>query len=115
MKAAKLRTPREAAVALGISYATLKRWVRDGKIRTIKTAGGHHRLPESEVDRYLYRAVEEGSHGGNTSVCLTPGIVLGRFKIHNRFAFAIGGGYEIAVTSFHPTNHIAIASVRLPF
>ena len=68
--------------------------------------------PELETN---YARYYEGSHGGNTSVYLTPGIVLGRFKIHNRFAFAIGGGYEIAVTSFHPANHIAIASVRFPF
>lgn len=68
--------------------------------------------PEMEVNytRYYY-----GPHGGNTSVYLTPGIVLGRFRIHNRVAFAIGGGYQIAVTSFHPTNHVAIASVRFPF
>jgi hypothetical protein len=46
----------------------------------------------------------------------TPGIVLGRFKVHNRFAFAIGGGYQIAVTQYHPpANHIAIASVHFPF
>jgi hypothetical protein len=56
-----------------------------------------------------------GPHGGNTSVYLTLGIVLGRFRIHNRFAFAIGGGYQLAVTQFDPTNHIAIFSVRLPF
>jgi hypothetical protein len=66
--------------------------------------------PETNYTRYY-----EGSHGGNTSVYLTPGIVLGRFKIHNRFAFAIGREYEIALTSFHPTNHVAIASVRFPW
>ncbi len=68
--------------------------------------------PEMEVNFTHYY---EGPHGGNTSVYLTPGIVLGRFRIHNRFALAIGGGYEIAVTQFHPTNHIAICSVRFPF
>jgi hypothetical protein len=66
--------------------------------------------PETNYTRYY-----EGSHGGNTSVYLTPGIVLGRFKIHNQFAFAIGGGHEIAVTSFDPTNPIATASVRFPW
>ncbi|MGA8143477.1 MAG: helix-turn-helix transcriptional regulator [Candidatus Acidiferrales bacterium] len=56
----KLFTPREAAQVLGISYPTLKQWIYKRKIRTVKTAGGHHRIPESEVDRFLYRATERG-------------------------------------------------------
>ena len=68
--------------------------------------------PETEVN---YTHFYQGEHGGNTVAYLTPGIVLGRFHIAHRLGFTIGGGYEIAVTSFHPTNHIAIASVRFPF
>ena len=55
MKPQNLHTPREAAKILGVSYPTLKQWIYKKKIRTIKTAGGHHRVPESELDRYLYR------------------------------------------------------------
>jgi molybdopterin-binding protein len=54
----KLFTPREAARILGISYPTLKQWIYKRKIRTIRTAGGHHRVPEHEIDRFLYRASE---------------------------------------------------------
>jgi molybdopterin-binding protein len=54
----KLFTPREAAKVLGISYPTLKQWIYKGKIRTVKTAGGHHRIPEKQLDKYLYRASE---------------------------------------------------------
>ncbi|MGA3293924.1 MAG: helix-turn-helix transcriptional regulator [Candidatus Acidiferrales bacterium] len=56
----KLFTPREAAQVLGISYPTLKQWIYKEKIRTVKTAGGHHRVPEKEVDKFLYRASERG-------------------------------------------------------
>jgi len=55
VKPQNLHTPREAAKILGVSYPTLKQWIYKKKIRTIKTAGGHHRVPESELDRYLYR------------------------------------------------------------
>jgi molybdopterin-binding protein len=55
----KLWSPREAAKVLGISYPTLKRWIYEGKLRTVKTRGGHHRIPESELDRYLYRALQK--------------------------------------------------------
>jgi molybdopterin-binding protein len=54
----KLFTPREAAQVLGISYPTLKQWIYKRKIYTVQTAGGHHRIPEKEVDKFLYRASE---------------------------------------------------------
>jgi molybdopterin-binding protein len=59
MNSPKLYTPREAAQTLGVSYPTLKQWIYSGKIRTVKTAGGHHRVPEREVDKFLYRAGEK--------------------------------------------------------
>ena len=40
--------PRDAARLLGLSYSTLKQWIYKGNIPTIKTAGGHHRIAESE-------------------------------------------------------------------
>jgi molybdopterin-binding protein len=51
---AKLLTPRDAAKVLGISYSTLKRWILTRKVRTVQTKGGHHRIPETEIDRYLH-------------------------------------------------------------
>ena len=53
MNPPKLFTPRDAAKVLGISYPTLKQWIYKKKIRSIQTAGGHHRIPETEFDRYL--------------------------------------------------------------
>jgi molybdopterin-binding protein len=50
----KLYSPREAAKILGISYSALKQWIHKKKLRTIKTAGGHHRIPEPELDKFLY-------------------------------------------------------------
>ncbi len=50
-----LLTPREAAKSLGISYPTLKHWILSGKIKTVKTPGGHHRVPIGELDEYLPR------------------------------------------------------------
>jgi len=50
-----LLKPREAAVELRISFPTIKQWIYRKKIRSIRTAGGHHRIPQSEVDRLLFR------------------------------------------------------------
>src|SRR5258705_365534 len=46
---------REAALELRISFPTIKQWIYKRKIRSIRTAGGHHRIPQSEVDRLLFR------------------------------------------------------------
>jgi len=54
-----LLRPRDAAIVLGISYPTVKQWIYKGKLRTVKTAGGHHRIPQSELDRYLHRLREK--------------------------------------------------------
>ena len=48
-----LVTPREAARRLGVSYPTIKQWIYKGVVRTRPTPGGHHRIPESEIDRLL--------------------------------------------------------------
>ncbi|MFP3321269.1 MAG: IS607 family transposase [Acidilobus sp.] len=47
----RLLRPKEACQRLGISYPTLARWVKEGRIKAIRTAGGKYRIPESEVRR----------------------------------------------------------------
>lgn len=47
--------PRDAAVQLQISYPTIKQWIYHRKLKAVKTPGGHYRIPQSEIDRLLYR------------------------------------------------------------
>jgi molybdopterin-binding protein len=47
--------PREAILQLGISFPTIKQWIYARKIKSIRTPGGHHRIPQSEIDRLLFR------------------------------------------------------------
>jgi molybdopterin-binding protein len=53
MKRLRLLTPREAAEILGISFPTIKKWIYRGKLRTVRTPGGHHRIPEADIAKYL--------------------------------------------------------------
>ncbi len=46
----------DAARELGVSYPTLKQWIYHKKLRSIKTPGGHHRVPRSELDRLLFQS-----------------------------------------------------------
>src|ERR1700733_13365866 len=52
---ADLLTPRAAALRLGIAYPTIKQWIYHGKIKTVKTPGGHYRIAESELDQFLQK------------------------------------------------------------
>jgi molybdopterin-binding protein len=61
MPISKLLSPRDAAKILGISYPTLKQWIYKKKLRTVKTAGGHHRVPESELDKFLHLQSQRSS------------------------------------------------------
>ena len=54
-KSEDLLKPRDAALELRVSFPTIKQWIYRKKIRSIRTAGGHHRIPQSEVDRLLFR------------------------------------------------------------
>ena len=53
MNSPSLLTPRQAAEKLGMSYPALKHWILAGRIQTVKTPGGHHRIPLQALDRYL--------------------------------------------------------------
>jgi molybdopterin-binding protein len=55
----ELFSPRDAARSLGISYPTLKQWIYKKKLRSIRTAGGHHRIPASEIERFLPRTEQK--------------------------------------------------------
>ncbi len=50
---AELYTPRAAAERLGISYPTIKQWLYRGKLRAIKTPGGHYRIHERDIQTFL--------------------------------------------------------------
>lgn len=54
----------EAAERLGVHPVTLRRWSESGKIRAVRTPGGHRRFPESEIRR-LKGMDEAGSNTGS--------------------------------------------------
>lgn len=49
----RLLSPGELAHAVGVSESSVKRWVDAGKIRALKTEGGHRRIPVGEAIRFI--------------------------------------------------------------
>jgi molybdopterin-binding protein len=55
----RMLTASEAARALGISLDTLRRWDREGRIRTSRDAANRRLVSQAEVDRLRGRPVDE--------------------------------------------------------
>ncbi len=53
MATSTLLTPRQAAEKLGMSYPAFKHWILTGRIQTVKTPGGHHRVPLDALKEFL--------------------------------------------------------------
>lgn len=68
--------------------------------------------PEVEMNTTFF---QDGPNDGKKQNFATPGLVIGRLHLWRRVGFTIGGGYQIATTHFHTTNHNAILSIRFPF
>lgn len=57
----QMLTPREAARMIGISYPTIKQWILNGKLKTVQTPGGHHRVAQSTLTPFLVKDKEKPS------------------------------------------------------
>jgi hypothetical protein len=68
--------------------------------------------PEVEFNSTFF---QNGKNGGQKQNFVTPGLLMGRFRLWGRVGFTVGAGYQIATTHFHTTNHNAILSMRFPF
>ena len=73
--------------------------------------------PELEINAEYW---PNGEHGGLKQVLLTPGIILGRFKIGQDTAtrpinLIIGAGYQMALTSNPVTKNNFVATMRITF
>lgn len=65
----------EAAEALGVRVETLRRWEREGKLRTTRTAGGQRRIPAAEVARLLTGRRPERPIGAVSRRNAFPGVI----------------------------------------
>jgi len=68
--------------------------------------------PEVEFNGTTWR---DGTSSGHTQLFVTPGLVFGRFPIHDRLGFTVGAGVQIAATTFHQYDHNYTLTVRMPF
>jgi excisionase family DNA binding protein len=49
----RLLTPSEVAALFRVDPKTVTRWAQQGKLRSIRTLGGHRRYSEVEIQSFL--------------------------------------------------------------
>ena len=77
----ELLRPSVAAEELGVSYPTLKQWIYRGRLQSVTTPGGHHRIPRTEIDRIS----REGTRGSSPKKKRRQGVTIsGRNKLRGR-------------------------------
>ena len=57
----RLLTPSEVAALFRVDPKTVTRWAQQGKLRSIRTLGGHRRFRASEIRRCLEQMEHEPS------------------------------------------------------
>ncbi len=84
-----------------------------------KTGTARFAWPEFEFNSSFYKG---GPDAGLAATFATPGIIFGRIPLNHtasgapgRFGITFGAGEQIAVTHYHPDNHVLVLTARLPF
>jgi molybdopterin-binding protein len=65
----------EAAKAIGVSVDTLRRWDREGKLRTVRDGRNHRRVARSEVERLTSRPGRHAAGDNLSARNRFPGVV----------------------------------------
>jgi hypothetical protein len=93
-----------------------------GDVASIGRALQYNAALQYRVDRILWPELElngtswrDGEHEGMNQEFITPGIVLGRLKLHDRLGLTFGFGEQIAVTHYRQYDHNWTLSARMPF
>ncbi|HUZ04599.1 MAG TPA: hypothetical protein VMU62_04525 [Acidobacteriaceae bacterium] len=79
-------------------------------------------VAQYHVGKFFWPEVESnatyffgGPNDGKAQNLLTPGLMLGRFPVHNRVGITFGAGMQIATSHDHLYNHALILTGRIPF
>jgi molybdopterin-binding protein len=90
----ELLTPMQAARLAGVSYPTIKQWIYKGKIHTTKTAGGHYRIPRSEIERVTGQSATRPKRGKPVGL----DAISGRNKLHGSITELLFEGLLVQAT-----------------
>ena len=103
----------DAAKELGISYPTLKQWIYRGKVRSVKTPGGHHRIPRNELDRLSGGPGNDVLSGGSGNDVLSGGAGKDTLRAGQGVNRVSGGaGNDTIDVRNHKRDHVSCGRGR---
>lgn len=78
---------------------------------------GKYLWPELESNATFYKG---GANDGRVQEFLTPGVVIGKIKLHpsdpkSRLGFVTGAGFQVATSHYHSYNHEIVVTGRMVF
>jgi excisionase family DNA binding protein len=120
----RFMTTGDVAAACQVTIPTVKRWIREGYLKAFQTAGGHYRITEEELERFLAaqnipvvpparqdlpRVLVVDDEAPLVEMLSDALTALGRYEVE-----IAQDGYEglIKVGSFRP--HVLILDLRMP-
>ena len=106
-------TPNQAARLLNISLSTLKKFIYSGRIRTLKTPGGHHRIRKSDLFRMLSAGsalVPSGALKDKTLLGISKGFV---YLLEKRQKFCQGHADSVARLSLKIAQRLNFSSAQM--
>jgi excisionase family DNA binding protein len=120
----RFMTTGDVASTCQVTIPTVKRWIREGYLKAFQTAGGHYRITEEEVERFLAlqnfpptaparhdlpRVLVVDDEAPLIAMLRDALVALGRYEVE-----VAQDGYEglIKVGSFRP--HVLILDLRMP-
>lgn len=56
--------PRQAAALLGVSTDTVRRWADEGRLKTVRTPGGHRNVDGADLARFLVEHMKHQEPNG---------------------------------------------------
>jgi molybdopterin-binding protein len=111
----EMLTPREAAVRLGISYPTLKKWILNGTMFSARTPGGHHRIPLSTINQFLNsqqrpapQGLETAPRMGGINYLSGPIVSLRSEGLMSEVVLNIGGSKVVALIATDAMEDLAL-------
>ncbi|MFH0838664.1 MAG: HD domain-containing phosphohydrolase [Candidatus Omnitrophota bacterium] len=92
-------TPAQAARLLHVSLATLKKFIYSGKLNTLKTPGGHHRILRNDLFAMLHSKFSSESSGSLTDGSLSEVTKNLVSSLEEKYKFCRGHATKVAKIS----------------
>ncbi|MFA5059300.1 MAG: response regulator [Candidatus Omnitrophota bacterium] len=113
-------TTYEAGSRLFVSHSTVIDWIESGKLKAVKTLGGHRRIPREELERFMARHKMVSEQKKKPAILIVDddqSIREGLKEILQKEGFktyAASEGFEAGVSAIQYEPGLIILDIKMP-